>query len=355
MDNGSNTSDYYRVWNSLLQIVTTVINPSSGRPTGIAVDEDTTNANGRHLFHGDLINGKLRVRTQLNQAIAGGTPFTQLPLGNAYPRGLTLQPILGNSTAYNIWVNEQQQLFNSVDSSYIIEFQNVCGRAIEADVSDTLAYSPITVVTYLNTGPINDAGLCYDSVKNTIIYSAGNDTINGVGQTIRVIRADTTNTQLQILGTPGVSGSDTAHFSSPGGAVTVGSGTTHYLAVTDLGNYRIMVYRFGIPVSVNKIVVQPNGSVAVTADTTQTNGTVNWTISTSSLVVASLNTTQGANVTINIGNSSGAGIVSLTATDGDGDTGYTPTILVTPTSVPLATEQDRVSVSHSQPVWTFME
>jgi hypothetical protein len=346
-DLGVAASSFYKVWNSSLVAVTTVLDPSSGRPTGIAVDEDTTNANGLHLYQGDLVNGKIRVRTQLNQAIAGGSPYTQMVPGT-YPRGLTIQPIQGNSTSYNLWINQ---------NGSAVEYQNICGRAIEADVSDTLAYSLITIAANPQSDIINDLGIAYDSVENTIIFSGGNDQSNPTtswGQTMQIINASSPYNVIQVLGTPSTVGNDSVHFNSPAGATTVGSGTTHYLAVTDCGNYRIVVYRYGFNVTPSKTIIQPNGTFIVTADTTAAIGTINWTLSTTSLVVASLSTTQGASITVNIGGSSGAGNINVTATDGNGDTGYSGTILVSPTSAPLATESDSIIIQ-SKPVWTFME
>lgn len=340
VETGDYTTSYYKVWNSSLAEITTVLNPSSGRPTGIAIDNDATNAKGRHLFHGDLINGKIRVRNMLDQSIAGGTPWNQmdLPLNC---RDIVLQPLPGTDTVYNIWASMNR---------IIVRFNNVSGRTIEGDITGTLQYACDTVVN--NTAQsASGLGIAYDSVKNTIIYSGLSGT--PIGHTMQIINA-TTGAVVQVLGTPDTLGNDDTHFNSPTDAVVVTSSGKRFLVVSDYGNWKMKVYGSEIPVTpAAPKAINPGGSVIVSADTTIAVGTITWSMSTTGL--GQLSSSTGASVTFTAETGNISGSLTITATDADGDTGTTAVITITPTSAPLAPEVETYSVIRFESLWMLKD
>ncbi|MCX7920091.1 MAG: hypothetical protein N3A72_10905 [bacterium] len=342
VETGAAASSYYKIWNPSLAEITTVLNPSSGRPTGIAVDNDTTNPKGRHLFHGDLLNGKIRVRNMLDQSIAGGATYDQLKPGT-YPRDIVIQPIAGTDTIYNLWVNRSRD---------ILRFNNVSGRAIEADITNILQYACDTIVDNADQNA-SGLGIAYDNVKNTVIYSGGSLVGSGIGHTMQIINA-TTGAVVQVLGVPDESGNDDAHFNFPSDAVVVTASGKRYLVVSDYGNWRMKVYSSAIPVTPNTPkAINPGGSVLISADTTNTVGTITWTMSTTGLGQLSALTGPEVTFTAQTGNISGT--LTITATDEEGDTGTTAVITITPTSAPLIIEDNTAIAPRFVPLGELFE
>ncbi|MFB3895754.1 MAG: hypothetical protein ACE14V_05570 [bacterium] len=344
VETGAAGSSYYKIWNSSLAEVTTVLNPSSGRPTGLAVDHDVTNPKGRHLFHGDLVNGKIRARNMLDQSITGVTPWNQLKPGT-YPRDIVIQPIAGTDSVYNLWVTRSRD---------ILRFNNVSGRAIEDDTTGILVYACDTIADNVDQNA-SGLGIAYDNVKNTIIYSGGSETtsLSGIGHTMQIINA-TTGAVIQVLGTPDEMGNDDTHFNFPSDAVVVTSAGKRFLVVSDYGNWRMKVYTSTIPVTpAAPIPINPGGSVEVSADTTVAVGTITWTMSTTGL--GQLSSATGPTVTFTAETGAIYGSLTITATDSDGDTGTTALITITPTSTTLATENIELVVPRSQRLGELFE
>ncbi|MDI6783942.1 MAG: hypothetical protein QME64_07595 [bacterium] len=340
VETGAFASSYYKIWNSSLAEITTVLNPSSGRPTGIAVDNDTTNPNGRHLFHGDLINGKIRVRNMLDQSIAGTTPWNHL-LSGGNPRDIVLQPIPGTDTVYHLWVNLDRD---------IVRFNNVSGRGIESEVS----YTVETVIDNTNQSA-SGLGIAYDKYRNTILYSGGSETTSqsGKGHTIQIINA-VTGAVVQVLGVPDTIGNDDARFNYPSDAVVVTSAGKRFLVVSDYDNWRMKVYWANIPVTPTvPQTINPGGSVPVSADTTNTVGTITWSMSTSGL--GQLSSLTGPSVTFTAETGNISGTLTITATDEEGDTGTTATITITATSAPIITDRIEFVLPKTEPLGELFE
>lgn len=344
VETGAAGSSYYKIWNSSLAEITTVYNPSSGRPTGLAIDNDVTNANGRHLYHGDLLNGKIRVRNMLDQSIAGGSSYDQLKPGT-YPRDMVVQPIAGTDTVYNLWVTRSRD---------ILRYNNVSGRAIEEDTTNILRYACDTVVDNVDQNA-SGLGIAYDGIKNTIIYSGGSETtsLSGIGHTMQIINA-TTGAVVQVLGTPDEMGDDDAHFNFPSDAVVVTAEGKRFLVVSDYGNWQMKVYTSSIPVTpAIPTSVTPGGSVEISADTTSAVGTITWTMSTTGL--GQLSSATGPSVTFTAETGAISGSLTITATDSEGDTGTTALITITPTSTSLAPEKVELIVPRSQRLGELFE
>jgi hypothetical protein len=344
VETGNNLTSYYKIWNSSLAEITTVLNPCSGRPTGLVIDNDATNANGRHLYYGDLLNGKIRARNMLDQSPTGVNPWGQIIPGT-YPRDMVIQPIAGTDTVYNLWVTRNRD---------ILRYNNVSGRDIEADTTSVLHYACDTLVDNVDQNA-SGIGIAYDSVKNTIIYSGGSETtsLSGIGHTMQIINA-TTGAVIQVLGTPDEMGNDDTHFNFPSDAVVVTSAGKRFLVVSDYGNWRMKVYSSDIPVTPNTPkAINPGGSVDVSADTTNTVGTITWTISTTGL--GQLSSATGPSITFTAETGAISGSLTITATDAEGDTGTTAVITVTPTSTPLATEKIEIVIPRSQRLGELFE
>ena len=154
---------------------------------------------------------------------------------------------------------------------------------------------------------------------------------------MQIINA-TTGAVIQVLGTPDTMGKDDTHFNFPSDAVVVTSTGKRFLTVSDYGNWRMMVYRFDIPVTPTAPqLINPGDSVVVSADTTLTNGTITWSMSTTGLGTLSSATGPSVMFTTATGNISGT--LTITATDADGDTGSTAAITIIPTSAPMTSEK----------------
>ena len=182
-------------------------------------------------------------------------------------------------------------------------------------------------------------GIAYDSVKNTIIYSGGSEiaSLSGIGYTIQIINA-TTGAVIQVLGTPDEMGNDDNHFNFPSDVVVVTHAGKRYLVISDYSNWRMKVYWVNIPVTpTTPQRINPGDSVVVSADTTLTNGTITWSMSTTGL--GTLSSATGPSITFTAATGNISGTLTITATDADGDTGSTAAITITPTSAPMTSEK----------------